>query len=84
MAQKTSDAFEFARQTADHMTERSQEAIANYFSWLQNAMQAKNTGRIRYRSTLRNSAKPILIFVKTARSLGSLYSLWMRVGGGRS
>ena len=40
MATKTSDAFEPARQTAEQMTEGIQEAIANYFSWLQNAMQA--------------------------------------------
>jgi len=40
MATKTPDAFEPARQTAEQMTERTQEAIANYFSWLQSAMQA--------------------------------------------
>jgi hypothetical protein len=40
MAPKTQDAFESARQTAEQMTERTQEAITNYFSWLQNAMQA--------------------------------------------
>jgi hypothetical protein len=40
MAPKTPDAFEPARQTAEQMTERTQEAITNYFSWLHNAMQA--------------------------------------------
>ncbi len=40
MAAKTPDAFESARQTAEQMTERTQEAIANYFSWLQNTMHA--------------------------------------------
>jgi hypothetical protein len=40
MAPKTQDAFESARQTAEQMTERTQETITNYFSWLQNAMQA--------------------------------------------
>ena len=44
MAQKTPDAFEPARQTAEQMTERTQEAISNYFSWLQNAMQASPWG----------------------------------------
>ncbi len=40
MAPKTPDPFEPARQTAEQMTERTQEVITNYFSWLQNAMQA--------------------------------------------
>jgi len=40
MATKTPDFFEPARQAAEQMTERTQEAIANYFSWLQSAMQA--------------------------------------------
>ena len=44
MAPKTPDAFEPARQTAEQMTERTQEGIANYFSWLQNAMQASPWG----------------------------------------
>ena len=44
MAAKTPDAFESARQTAEQMTERTQEAIGNYFSWLQNAMQASPWG----------------------------------------
>ena len=44
MAPKTGDAFESARQTAEQMTERTQEAIANYFGWLQNAMQASPWG----------------------------------------
>ena len=44
MAAKTPDAFESARQTAEQMTERTQEAIANYFGWLQNAMQASPWG----------------------------------------
>jgi hypothetical protein len=39
MAPKTSDAFESARQTAEQMTERTQETITNYFSCLQNTMQ---------------------------------------------
>jgi hypothetical protein len=44
MAQKTPDAFEPARQAGEQMTERTQEAIANYFSWFQNAMQASPWG----------------------------------------
>ena len=32
MAPKTPDAFESARQTAEQMTERTQETITNYFS----------------------------------------------------
>jgi hypothetical protein len=44
MAQKTPDTFEPARQAAEQMTERTQEAITNYFSWLQNAMQASPWG----------------------------------------
>ena len=44
MAPKTQDAFEPARQAAEQMTERTQEAIGNYFSWLQNAMQASPWG----------------------------------------
>ena len=42
MAPKTQHAFEPARQTAE--TEQTQEAITNYFSWLQNAMQASPWG----------------------------------------
>jgi phasin protein len=41
---KNPDAFEPARQAAEQMTERTQEAIANYFSWFQNAMQASLWG----------------------------------------
>ena len=44
MAPKTPDAFEPARQTAEQMTERTQEAITNYFGWLQNAMQTSPWG----------------------------------------
>src|SRR6266702_8969865 len=44
MAPKNHDAFESARQTAEQMTERTQEMIANYFSWLQNVMQASPWG----------------------------------------
>ena len=44
MAPKTSDAFESARQTAEQMTERTQETITNYFGWLQNAMQTSPWG----------------------------------------
>ena len=44
MAPKTPDAFEPARQTAEQMTELTQERIANYFSWLQSAMQASPWG----------------------------------------
>ena len=44
MATKTQDAFEPARQAADQMTERTQEAITNYFGWLQNAVQASPWG----------------------------------------
>ena len=40
MASKTPDAFEPARQTTEQMTERTQDAIANYFSWLRSVMQA--------------------------------------------
>ena len=40
MASKTPDAFEPARQAAEQMTERTQGAMTNYFSWLQNVMQA--------------------------------------------
>ena len=39
MSPKTPDAFESARQTAEQMTERTQETITNYFGWVQNAMQ---------------------------------------------
>jgi hypothetical protein len=44
MATKTQDAFEPARQAAEQMTERTQDVITNYFSWLQNAMQASPWG----------------------------------------
>ena len=44
MATKTQDAFEPARQAAEQMTERTQDAITNYFSWLQNVMQASPWG----------------------------------------
>ena len=44
MAPKTPDAFESARQTAEQMTERTQETITNYFGWLQKAMQASPWG----------------------------------------
>ena len=44
MAPKIPDVFEPARQTAEQMTERTQETITNYFSWLQNAMQASPWG----------------------------------------
>jgi hypothetical protein len=44
MAPKTPDASEsltgFAKQTAEQITERTQEATAKYFSWLQDAMSA--------------------------------------------
>jgi hypothetical protein len=44
MAPKTSDALEswtgLAKQTSEQITERTQETMANYLSWLQNAMQA--------------------------------------------
>jgi hypothetical protein len=41
---KPPDAFEPARQAAEQMMERTQEAITNYFSWLQNTMQASPWG----------------------------------------
>jgi hypothetical protein len=44
MAPKTPDVFEPARRTAEQMTEGTQEMITNYFSWLQNAMQASPWG----------------------------------------
>jgi hypothetical protein len=44
MAPKTLGPFEPARQTAEQMTERTQEAITNYFGWLQNAMQTSPWG----------------------------------------
>ncbi len=34
----------FAKQTSEQITERTQEAMANYFSWLQNAMLASPFG----------------------------------------
>jgi hypothetical protein len=44
MALKTPDALEsltgFAKQTAEQITERTQEATAKYFNWLQDAMSA--------------------------------------------
>jgi hypothetical protein len=43
MAPKT-DPFEPARQTAEKMTEGTQEAITNYFSWLQNVMHTSPWG----------------------------------------
>ena len=39
MAPKTADVFDPARQTAERVTEQTQEAITNYFGWLQSAMQ---------------------------------------------
>src|SRR5215468_5905239 len=44
MAPKTPDVFEPARQTAERMTEHAQEAITNYFGWLQSAMQTTPWG----------------------------------------
>ena len=44
MATKSPDAFEPTKQTAEQMTERTQEAVANYFTWLQNAMSASPWG----------------------------------------
>ena len=44
MAPKTTDVFEPARQTAERMTEHTQEAITNYFGWLQSAMQTTPWG----------------------------------------
>jgi hypothetical protein len=44
VALQTPDAFESARKTAEQITERTQEAIANYFNWLQNAMQTSPWG----------------------------------------
>src|SRR3974390_1633750 len=56
MAPKTPDAFEPARQTAEQMTARTQEGIANYFSWLQNAMQASPWGNTDLNKKLMNYA----------------------------
>jgi hypothetical protein len=44
VAPQTPDAFDSARKTAEQITERTQEAIANYFNWLQNVMQASPWG----------------------------------------
>jgi len=44
MAPQIPDAFEPARQAAEQMTERTKDAITNYFSWLQNAVQASPWG----------------------------------------
>ena len=44
MAPQIPDVFEPARQAAEQMTERTKDAITNYFSWLQNAMQASPWG----------------------------------------
>jgi hypothetical protein len=48
MAPKTPDALGswtgLAKQTSEQITERTQEAMANYLSWLQNAMQASPWG----------------------------------------
>ena len=44
MSPKTADVFEPARQTAERMTEHTQEAITNYFGWLQSAMQTTPWG----------------------------------------
>ena len=44
MSPKTADVFEPARQTAERMTEQTQEAITNYFGWLQSAMQTTPWG----------------------------------------
>jgi hypothetical protein len=54
MAQKIADAFEPTRQTAEQMTERTQETIANYFSWLQNAMQTCPWGNTELNKKLMN------------------------------
>jgi hypothetical protein len=41
MAPETTDAWTgLARQTAEQITERTQEAVTNYLSWLQNTMSA--------------------------------------------
>jgi hypothetical protein len=56
MATKTPDTFEPARQAAEQMTERTQDAIANYFSWLQNAMQASPWGNTDLNKKLMNYA----------------------------
>jgi hypothetical protein len=56
MAPKTADAFEPARQTAEQMTERTQETITNYFSWLQNTMQACPWGNTELNKKLMNYA----------------------------
>jgi hypothetical protein len=41
MAPETTDAWTgLAKQTAEQITERTQEAVTNYFNWLQNTMSA--------------------------------------------
>jgi hypothetical protein len=44
MASRTQDVFEPARQTAERMTEQTQEGITNYFGWLHSAMQTSPWG----------------------------------------
>ena len=56
MAPKTPDAFQSARQAADRVTEGTQETITNYFSWLQNAMQACPWGNTELNKKLMNYA----------------------------
>ncbi len=56
MAPKTPDVFEPARQTAEKMTEGTQEAITNYFSWLQNVMHTSPWGNTDLNKKLMNYA----------------------------
>jgi hypothetical protein len=46
MAPKAPDAA--AKQTNEQITERTQEAMGNYFSWLQNAMSASPWVKYRF------------------------------------
>ena len=40
MAPETTDWTGLAKQTTEQITERTQEAVTNYFNWLQNTMSA--------------------------------------------
>jgi hypothetical protein len=56
MAPKTPDAFEPARQTAEKVTQGTQEAIANYFGWLQNVMHTSPWGNTDLNKKMMNYA----------------------------
>jgi hypothetical protein len=56
VAPQTPDAFDSTRKTAEQITERTQEVIANYFNWLQNAMQTSPWGNTDLNKKLANYA----------------------------